>query len=187
MAIVVTALVPDLVVFPWESRGPPIDQKSVQPFGVLQAKIRNSVVAGAGTGDNQVLTVTTALPANNMYVLTDIAAYIRTVGLVGANNWEPDAHLLYFDSGGPLIADTIEYPMNYSGNLSQTNTTSVMVWTPFAPFPTFLEVGGSTWVSIFTNLTDDDISGTFNFMARWLMYTVEQQYDANVGTPLLTR
>lgn len=189
MAIELTQITPELAMFPWADTGAPdSSDKSLRPLGVLQAKVRDTTIAVPAAGDNQVVSVTTVLPVNFMYVLTDIAAYMRTVGLVAANNWEEFAGLLFFDSAGPAIIDTIEYPMGYNSTLTgASNLTANRAWIPFGPLPKFLQVGGSTWNSVFTNNTNDDISGNLNFMARWVVYTVSQQYDAGVNTPQLIR
>lgn len=188
MSIVLTTVVPVLSSLPWSDTGAPDpSDKSIQPMGVLQAKIRDEVIGAPGTGDNQVVLVNIQLPVNFMYSLTDIACSFRTTGLVAANNWEDDAVCLFFDSAGPAIIDTIEYLMGYKSQLLASNTTSLRSYQPFGEIPKFLQVGGSTWQSVFTNNTDDDIVATMNLMARFLVFTVDQQYDVGVNTPQLVR
>lgn len=188
MAIVTTTFTPDLTVFPWsDTDAPDPGRRGIRPLGELVAVVLDGAVGAPGAGDNQHVSCNVTLPDNFQYILTDAMASVVGIGLAAADNWEAQAGLIVFDLGGtptPLK----EFAVGMSSVAPwQLATSFVKAWRPDDPLPTYLLNGGTFIETSYTNLTDDDIAVVFNFVFRFLTYTVAQQFDAGVNTPLLVR
>lgn len=189
MAIETTTLVPVLQFFPWsDTRAPLAGSDALRPMGELYSVIVDGVIAAPGASTNQVLRVDTTLPANFVYSLIDISMSMLGVGLATAGNWENLATCIIFDLSASPPVPNKEYGVNLvSDGVAQSDANWIQVWRPASPLPTYLYSGGSIVQTRYTNLTDNDIASSCNFIARFLQYSVAQQYDAGVNTPQLIR
>ncbi len=186
MAIVTTSIIPTLTYFPWADRGGVIEE-SIQPVGELIANSRDEPVTLSGVGDTQELRWNWTLPPNNSYVCIDLTATINIPA--AANTWEDVNSLIFFDTT-ELAAQTFEWGIGLisDGVAHQAGTVNQgKFYRPASPLPTFQQNAGGSWQAAFVNLTTNEPAANFNGTARFLVYTIGQQYDAAVNTPLLIR
>jgi hypothetical protein len=166
-------------------------ESGLAPLGEIFAVVRDGVIAQPGVGDSANVTSNVTLPVNFMYALTDISVDIDVAGLIGDNNWALRGTAIWFDTVGVTPSSAkLEFSVGLSspGAIAQQSGTRAGVsFFPIGPLPNFLQVGGGLWNFTFENLTTNDIAANFNFVARFLRYTVAQQFDAGVNTPSLTR
>jgi hypothetical protein len=190
MAEIDTLFFPTPEMFPWSVTAAPNSAISgIKPLGAMTTVTRDGTIALTGVGDVQMTQASVVLPANFLYALTDIAVMIHQATLPAAMNWESTAQLTWFDTiGGLGSSQTMEFGIGMDSTLVKENgTVCHRVYRAAGPLPTFLLVGGGSLNAVFNNLTSNDVAATFNYVARFLVYTVDQQFDAGVNTPLLTR
>lgn len=187
MAIVTTTIVPVLTLFPWADKfaGMP---KSIQPIGELMANSRDAAITLSGAGDTQEARWSITLPANYAYVLTN---YSSTIAVGATNTWPDLQSLIFSDTIGSLGGtQTFEWGVGLKSDgvtIRPGSVTEIQVYRPTGPLPSFLQFGGGIWNSTFIDLTAEEPVAELNATARFLVYTVDQQYDANVNTPQLIR
>lgn len=185
MAIVTTTIVPVLTLFPWQSRTGV--QDTLKPVAELMANSRDEAITLSGTGDTQETRWSVMLPPNFTYILKDFSA---SIDIAATNTWEDLQSLIYFDTVSGGSSQTFEYGIGLKseGVARRTGTTSQeQVYRPIAPLPSFMQVGGGLWTATFVDLTTEEGAANFNCTARFLVYTIAQQFDVQVNTPLLTR
>lgn len=190
MASEFTIFSPALRVNPWsDTDAPDPSDRGIRPLGELLAVTREGAVDQPGVSDNAVIRVNINLPINFMYTLTDCACAVTGIGLPAASNWVLGGSLLYQNTvAGALGADAMEYHIGMIANTAvQENGFFNVDYRPAGNLPSFLQEGGGNWQARFNNQTDNDIAVTFDCVFRFLIYTVQQQYDAGVNTPTLIR
>lgn len=190
MAIEVTEFVPDLEVFPWSDTGAPDPAvRGVRPMGNLRAVIEDGVVAVPGAGDFQMFRSNTTLPPNFMYSIQDAYVSIGGVGLPAASNWEVLGSFTYQDATSGNNTFVCNFPLFSRG--ANTQGVSGLSWAqPYCldcPLPSFLQKAGSVFSIRLINRTVDDIAITVDITLSFLVFTIAQEFDAGVNTPLLTR
>lgn len=135
------------------------------------------------------LRATMTLPPNFVYSLQDIYVSLGGAGLPAASNWELLAELSYLDATAGNNSFAIILPLDSSGAVA--HAISGLGWEqPYClecTYPSFLAKAGSVYSVRMINRTIDDIAITFNIVMSFLVYTVAQEFDAGVNTPLLTR
>ncbi len=186
MAVVTTTIVPELTFFPWQDRGQNMG-KGLAPVGEIIANSRDAAITLSGAGDTQEARWVITLPPNNSYVMIDYSATIN-IG-AAANTWETVQSLVFFDTTllGP---QTFEWGVGLvtDGESSLPGTINkAKVWRPASPLPTFQQNAGGLWQTTLVDLTAEEPAANLNATARFLVYTIDQQYDAAVNTPQLIR
>lgn len=188
MAIETTDFTPTERIFPWGDTGAPNPTvRGLRPLGELYVNVLDGVVPVPSAGDNQNVTVNVNLPDNFVYLFMDTAVSVDGVGLATADNWEDLASIVLFDVSTGVVPN-LEYSIGYvsAGGIG-FGTRWIHNWRAQAPFPTYMLAGGTRVLTRFTNLTNDDIASNFNLVHRFIQYTVTQQFDAGVNSPILTR
>lgn len=191
MAIETTIFDYNLSLFPWsDTDAPDPGRRGIRPQAVLLGVIRDGVIDQPGVGDNAHVRLNLVpLPANFMYVLTDYSCSIAGTGLAAADNWENNATLIYQDTvGGIGSSQSLEYSIGLTSiGPAQVDAAWISTWRPTLALPTFMMAGGGNLQARFTNLTNNDVAGNLNAIVRFLVYTLTQEFDAGVNTPLLIR
>lgn len=185
MAVVTTTIVPALTIFPWtDLEGTKPD--NIQPIGELMANTRDGAITLSGTGDTQEARWVVTLPPNYSYVLQD---YSASINISAANTWEDLQTLIFQDTGGAAGTQTFEWGINLkSEGVTRGPSTVIQIQTyrPLA-YPKFQMRGGGVLQSTFVDLTTEEGAANLNATARFLIYTIAQQFDTSVNTPLLVR
>jgi len=188
-----TTFAPIISMFPWSDTDAPDSAiKGIRPMGNLLAIVDDGAIAIPSSGDNQAVRCDLTLPPNFMYALQDLYVGISGAGLAAASNWELVGGFRYQNSQGGVAGTE-----SFSALLSMTSPGATMfgvsglTWEQAfqlqSPMPKFLQTPGSTWDLRLINLTNDDIVAQLNYVASFLMFTINQEFDAGVNTPLLTR
>lgn len=180
MARVLTTVVPTLHTFPWSgARG---EGPSIRPIAELLAFANGAAITISGVGDTQQIQVLVTLPVNYTYAWVYANAAIVGAGAKTADNWEDDAALNYTTSGTFVATSWIS-----AGASEQTGNWVKSFRLPEGTLPNTLLRGGDPVASQFMNLSTDDIAVTFSMTLRFLVYTVVQEFDTAVNTPILVR
>lgn len=190
MAIEVTEFLPALETFPWsDTDAPDPADRGIRPIANLRAVLEDGIVPVPGAGDFQMFRANVTLPPNFVYSLQDAYVNIGGAGLVAASNWETIASFTYQDATSGNNTFVCHFPLFSRGAV--TLGVSGSSWTqPYCidcPFPTFLQKAGSLFSVRLINRTVDDIAITVDILLNFLVFTVAQEFDAGVNTPLLTR
>lgn len=192
MAIEVTEFVPSLEIFPWADTGAPDPAlRGIRPMGALTAVLNDGVVPVPGAGDFQAFRSTVTLPVNYLYALQDVYLSIGGVGTAPGtdSNWELIAEMLYVDATPGNNSFEIMLPIRSAGAAmnGMSGNSWEQVYCLDCPVPRFLQKAGSVFTARFVDRTIDDIAATFNCVMSFLVFTVAQEFDAGVNTPILTR
>lgn len=161
---------------------------TIQPVGELMANSNDEAITLSGTGDTQEIRWAVTLPVNYSYVITGISANIE---LAAANTWEDLQNLMWIDTNAtsPPFGQSFEWGIGLeSKGVARFPGTAqqVQVYHPIK-LPTFQMLGGGTLQATFVDLTTEEPAANFNCTARFLMYTIGQQFDAAINTPQLIR
>lgn len=187
MAIVTTTLIPELTFVPWTEVGHEHVgiESNPKPFGELIANTRDGVITLSGVGDTQEVRWSITLPPNFSYVLKDLAV---SVAVDGTNTWPAQANLVFFNTSAEA-PQTFEYGlgMTSEGLSLGTTVTEARHYRPAGPLPSFMQLADNVWQIVVVNATLQEPVANFNGVGRFLMYSIAQQFDTSINTPLLTR
>lgn len=189
MSVDVTVLTPAESIFPWDdSVDTPDLLKQVRPVGELRIVVRDGAVAIGGVGDSQEVRIDNTLPVNFSYVMKDASLLVTGAGLPAASNWELQASMVYNhrEDAAPTI---IQWGLGWDSPGAAGASTAFWntIYRPIAKLPSFQMTQGSQIQTRLTNLTTNDIAVTINYTLFFLVYTLNQRFDSNINTPLLTR
>lgn len=190
MAQETTEFVPALEVFPWSDTGAPDPAlRGIRPLGNLLAVIEDGAVAIPAVGANQAIRATITLPPNFMYALQDVYVSVGGAGLPAAGQWDPLAVIMYLDNTAGDNDFQVVMPLKSEGAAMAGISTLqwVIPYCMCGPVPRFLQKAGSVLTIRLVNPNDDDIAVLFDCTLNFLRYTVAQEFDAGVNTPVLTR
>lgn len=187
MAIVVSTITPELTLFPWQDPGGS-QGDSIQPVGELVANSLDAAITLSGAGDTQEARWQVTLPNNYTYVLHDISCMIE---IAATNSWPDNQWLGFLDTAGqPGALPGFRFGVGLTSPGVVIGAASVVerqVYRPTSELPHFQQLGSGVWQATFVNLTAEEPVGTFNGHARFLVYTIDQQYDVAINTPQLIR
>lgn len=190
MAQDTTEFVPILRKVSWSDTGAPDPSiRGIRPLGALSAIVEDGTVDAPGVGANSVIRSTTTLPANFMYSLQDVYCSIGGNGVPSASNWSNNANLLILDATPGQNNFNLHMALESPGasSFGISGNTWEHPYCLHCAVPKFIQKPGSVITLRFNNQTDDDIAATFNLILNFLVFTVAQEFDAGVNTPLLTR
>lgn len=182
MAIITVTFTPALVFTPWtDAPGAP---KDPSPVGELNAGTAGGSMTLSGAGDTQEARWTVTLPANYSWVLTDVALSMQTA-TAGTNSWPDLQNAQYFDGNTGLL-----YALGLISDgvmVGQGSLAEIQAYRLRGDKPTFMQKAGAIWQFTLVNLTAEEPVGIFNAHARFLAYTIDQEFDTRINTPVLTR
>lgn len=192
MAIEVTEFVPTLEVFPWSDTGAPDpSRQGIRPMGNLRATMVGGVIPVPGAGDFQAFRATITLPDNFMYALQDVYCAIGGAGADPASdsNWELIANMDYLDATAGNTNTECRLPLISPGAAmhAMSGASWQQAYCLDCPVPKFLQKAGSVFSLRFVDRTVDDIAADFDLTMSFLVFTIAQEFDAGVNTPILIR
>lgn len=156
------------------------------PRGEINFSIKNGAIALTGVGDSQELNINCTLPPGYAYVIEDISIF-KLAGVDG-DAWESNAECRVINSP-PRGAWTQAFDLRSPGEYFQTSTTSAKsFYIPYNPFQRVMVPQGSCnlFIALFNGTTNQSAM-TFNFLARFWVFDVEQSYSQGINWPIPTR
>lgn len=187
MAIVTTIIEPDPVVLGWSGIGDTMREVSKFP----RAEVRfydKQTMALAGAGDNQAFYTNLVLPSGYAYVLDTIRVLFQGVGGANPQNWTALGGA-FANAQGPI--KEYEIPIHADPYLyANTAGHNGVIWETQDPPKTILIPRGDEkcvgFMSAYNTVAADAQYSCTTF-GRFLMYDINQAFDNEVNTPVLTR
>lgn len=191
MAVVNEQIDLELMHFPW--RNPPLEETAYSnlPAGEVRFGTISQTLTAPGAGNEQSVTMSCELPQNYAYVLLELYAAIAApaAGATG-NNFEPGAFGILIDAPASNVANQgVFFGDTAHGSTFFTNGVENLCWN-FTRLPNLVLIAGSTTGLLqcnFMNFTQNETGYSITFHARLARYSINQAYNVEVNTPLLTR
>lgn len=184
MADVTSSFSPDPIIRPFEGYPLAPDRamgNNPSPVAELVFALQTQSIAAPGAGNNQVISITSSLPPNYGYAVTDISASLKSA-VGAANNWPLS---LVANLGGDDFTDSIE--LHADALVEGGAGAQVSVYRAMR-LPNYVFTAASgVLASSGRNTTANDGAYTFWFYFRALMYSIAQVKNISVNTPTLTR
>lgn len=191
MATVTTTIAPTLKLFPFTGFTEPYAERTSAARAEVLASARNQVVAAAGAGDNQEVSVVIDLPVNFAYALVDYCLSINNSAAGATYNFARNGSLFLFDTTG-AAGRTLDVPIGLEGVEAVNDEDKPQVfYRPFNVWKGIVQAAapGSQVRAIaeLFNTTAADGAYAVDISARFIQYDVTQRHNFAVNSPQLVR